>query len=802
VEETPRRSRRWRWAALAAVVILSVLLALAGRQLWVQRRENETPKQTEQQPVPVPHRRSVAVLGFKNISGHPDSNWLSTAFSELLTTELAAGGHLRAIPGENIARMKSDLSLPDADSFGGDTLVRIRNNLGADLVVLGSYLAVGDSQKQIRLDLRLQDASTGQMLAMMSEKGTEAQVLDLISRAGAVLRQELGFGELLAGEKMELKTSLPSNREALRFYSEGLLKLRLFDAHGARQLMEKALSLEPNYALAQAALAAAWSTLGYDAKATQAARRAVDLSARLPREQRLLIEGRYRVITREWPKAVEIYRSLFDFFRDNLDYGLHLATTQSSSGDGKGALATIDLLRKLPEPAQHDPRIDLAESLAAGTLSDFGRSQEAAARAVASGELKGARSLVAQGCLLQGQAYWKLGTLALATQSFERAQKLYAAAGDRWGVANAVLNQGVILSDQGDLSAARQSFAKALATYRQIGNHKGIASVLASTAILLRRQADLVGAMQNYREALKIYREIGDHANAAVTLNNLANLHGELGQVADARKVYEEALSIFRELGNRNAAGTVLGNLGDLLAEEGDPKKAKLHYQDSLEIFQQIGNRSSAASMLAHLGDLMALEGDLQTARGKHEEALNIRKGLGERGSVAESQASLARLAVPEKRFTDAEALCRAALEEFRREGRTDDEAAARTVLARSLLGQGKSVESQNEINHAAYLAKSSQNRSVQITVSLASASIHAALGRSGEAVKTLEEALVEARKSGLTSLQFEARLALGETEIAGGRPEAGRLRLAALEKEATALGYRFIAQKAAAANR
>ena len=87
-------------------------------------------------------RRSVAVVGFKNLSGKADEAWVSTALAEMLTTELAAGGQLRAIAGENIARMKINLSLSDAGSYGLDTLKRIRDNLGADDVVLGSYLAM------------------------------------------------------------------------------------------------------------------------------------------------------------------------------------------------------------------------------------------------------------------------------------------------------------------------------------------------------------------------------------------------------------------------------------------------------------------------------------------------------------------------------------------------------------------------------------------------------------------------------------------------------------------------------------
>ena len=134
---------------------------------------------------PLKPRRSVAVLGFKNLAGKPEEAWLSTALSEMLTTELAAGEKLRTIPGEDIAHTKKDLSIPETDSLGRETLVKLRKNLGSDYVVLGSYLDLGkETGGQIRLDLRLQDTSSGETIATLSKTGTEEQFLSLISGIG------------------------------------------------------------------------------------------------------------------------------------------------------------------------------------------------------------------------------------------------------------------------------------------------------------------------------------------------------------------------------------------------------------------------------------------------------------------------------------------------------------------------------------------------------------------------------------------------------------------------------------------
>ena len=139
-------------------------------------------------------RPAVAVLGFRNLAGRADVQWLSVALSEMLTTELGAAEKVRTVPGENVNRMKTELSLADADSYNAETLARIRKNVGADIVVAGSYVTVGEGDgATLRVDIRIQDAQQGQTLSLVSETGKSAELLDLVSRAGGQLRERLGI---------------------------------------------------------------------------------------------------------------------------------------------------------------------------------------------------------------------------------------------------------------------------------------------------------------------------------------------------------------------------------------------------------------------------------------------------------------------------------------------------------------------------------------------------------------------------------------------------------------------------------
>ena len=801
------KSRRPIWlttASLVVAVLLAGILFGSNFRGWRDRILNRsntrnTASETDTRPIKV--RRSVAVLGFKNLSGRTEEEWLSTAFSEMLTTELAAGESLRTVSEENVARVKIDLSLAEADSYAPDTLARLHKNLGSDYVVLGSYLALGEKAgSQVRLDVRLQDATEGDTMASVSEIGTEPELLDLISRTGAQLREKLGIGRVTAAELEGVRASLPSNPEAARLYSEGLAKLRVFDALSARDSLQKSVTRDPDHALTHSALAAAWTALGYDAKAREVAKRGFDLSANLTRESRLAIEGRYRETTREWERAAEIYATLFNFFPDNLDYGIQLAAAQTAAGKPKDAFATIAALQKLPPPASDDPRIDLAEASVAEVTTNFKREQAAAGRAAGKGSTQGARLVVARARLLEAGASWSLGDPARGLGSAEEAKRIYAAAGDRAGVASALNSIATVLANQGDRPAAKKIYEETLATCQQMGNMRGTANAMNNLAAVRYEQGDLLGAKQMYEESLKTYHEIGEKRGVMRAMLNIANVLTYQGDLAGAKKIYEETVAMRREMGDRSGLGLSLSNIADVLTKQGELVNAKKADQESVAIFREVGNKRGLGYALFNWGEILAAEGNLEEARKAHEEALAIREQIGEKSSVEDSHLSLALLSIEQGRAADAESPARQAAVEFQKVKEADSQAYAQAVLARSLLAQGKPSEAEKEINGGVPLAAKSQNRDLRMKFAIADSRVRAASGKPAQAQKNLEATIAEATKYGFIANQLEARLAIGEIEMKSGKTSAGRSSLAALEKDASAKGFLLIARKAHAA--
>jgi DNA-binding winged helix-turn-helix (wHTH) protein/tetratricopeptide (TPR) repeat protein len=708
-------------------------------------------------------RASVAVLGFTNLSGDPHESWLSSAFSDWLTTELTAGEQVRAIPAENVARMKMELALPEVDSLGRESLIRVRKNLGTDYVVAGSYALLGaKSDGDLRLDLRLQDTRSGETIGAISEVGTEAHLLDLVSRAGERLREKLGVRAVTPEEAAEVAIALPLKPETARLYSEGRARLRAFDALAARDLLLKAVAVEPNYALSHAALATAWAGLGYDENAKGEAKKAFDLSSNLSRADRLLTEGLYREMSQDWEKAIQINRALFAFFPDNLEYGLALANAQVQANEWKEALQTIAALRELAPPLRDDPRIDLAEGYAARSLGDGKRADSSIARAAEKARAAGASLLLARARLDQAWTYENLGRFSEVEEAVREAKQLYLAANDPRGVAEATT----------------------------IG------------AIALRYEGDYLGAKKAYEEAVVLYRQIGYRSGLAAENDNIGDTLIYLGDLAGAQRSYQTALDMYHEVGDQNGQALAKNGLGDVFLALGMHDKAMEMYQGSLDICRQIGNRGRLASALAGMGRLHGLEGDLAQALKEETEARGIFEEIGDKTEVAHVDLAIGEILLDDGKDAQAADSAKLASQVFAATRATSDEASANLLLAETLVEEGRISESRKSVDQVLAVAAQTHNRELELSARLTDARIRAASGKPADAsepVGAINRVIAEATAAKFADIAMEARLALGETQMKFGDRAAGRTLLESLERESSNTGFLVIAHKAAA---
>ena len=602
------------------------------------------------------------------------------------------------------------------------------------------------------------NASTGETAASVAESGSKAELFDLVSRVGARLREALGAGFLSDADKNSLRASQPANSQAAALYAEGREKLNNFDFLAARDLLEKAIASDAKFPLSHLSLAAALQKLGEDAKSKASAEKAFELSGSLRREERLSVEAFYRNIIGERDKAIEIYHTLFDFFPDNLEYGLLLASMQNKAGKSDEALATIESLRKLPAPFSEDPRIDIAEGDAAESVSDFNRELAAARSAAEKGLARNASLLVAEARYYEGWALWNLGENAQALAVYDEARRIYNEAGRRKSVSDILNAVASVHWKQGEYDKALRIYEECLAIHREIGSKIGAAAALNNIANIYKDRDRLANARRYYEEALAMENEIGIKTRICLVLFNLAGVRRLQGDLPEAKKMYEEALAIARETGRKVQITMALQELAEVFYHKNDLAAARTAAEESLTVAREIKRRSSEAFTLITLGRIALAENNTGAARESFEKSLEIRRELGEETAIAECQSYLAQIALAENRPTDSLSLAQSAAEVFAREEAFSSEAETRATLALAHLAANDNQAAQTEIAQAANLANKGENKTVSIFVRLAEAKVLGATNRKPEARQILRGIINESNKLGFLNFALEAR--------------------------------------------
>lgn len=713
--EGRRPARHWRAIFATGLIVLAALAYYALRL----RPAAQTTKAADAESGRVHSRRSIAIFGFRNLAGQAVDDWMSPALSEMLSTELSAGNQLRLVSGEDVIRTKRDLSLQQESSLGMQTLARFRQMSGADYVVVGAFTLIPHATaRRIRLEVRLQDTRSGDTIIENSFERTDDELFELAYQAGAQLRQELGLPQRLA--VAQNVPDLPANPAAIRWYVEGRGKLWGFDFMAAHDLLVKAVKADPGYPMAHAALSQAWSHLGYEANARREAKRALDESQRLPREEALVIEGRYWMAMNNLAQAESVYRELFRIFPDQLDYGLQLAEVQLRNKPSR-ALDTLATLRTLPAPLRDDPRIDMLESSSLLTQNGV-KAHAAILRAIQKANLQGSK-------LIRARAY---GILCQQDQ------------------ANAPAAQAL-----SECQTAREG-------YVQAGDLNNAARTVNDMAGVYYQQGNVLKAEEMWRDASSQFQKTGDRQALAAALNNIGDAELIRGRLSPALTLLEQAISQYTQIGDQDGMALASTDLALLLREKGDTAGAKTLYQKATAVAVQAEDKPAQAFGLMGSGDISLDEHQYGAADALYQRALEIRTEFGDVIGAAQCRVALARLLLETGDAAGAERAARAAQASFSPEQRgNEDGLSAEIVLTESLTRQGKLDEATKGLQRVRDLAAKSQNRYSKMEAELTGARLSVRQGNKERAKSVLLPLQAEARKLGFGALGKEIEAAL-----------------------------------------
>jgi len=240
--------RWWKWAAVAAMI--GILMGAGALAIWNSSFyfPNVEVASLNNKELALPNKPSIAVLPFDNLSGDPKQGYFSDGITDEIITALSKTSKLFVIARQSTFAYK-----------GKPVKVQhVAKELGVRFVLGGS---VRKSEDRVRITAQLVDALTGNHLWAERYDRSMKDILavqdEITMKIIAALRVHL-----TEGEQARVYGKGTDNLEAYLLCLQGAEQIRRMNKDGTvrgRQMAEKAIALDPNYALAYRLLATTYA---------------------------------------------------------------------------------------------------------------------------------------------------------------------------------------------------------------------------------------------------------------------------------------------------------------------------------------------------------------------------------------------------------------------------------------------------------------------------------------------------------------------------------------------------------------
>jgi Tfp pilus assembly protein PilF len=274
-----KRMARKRWR-LVLTALLAIVIVVAGVHFYPRRAAALGVKDT------------IVLADFVNRTGDPV---FDETLRQGLAVQLEQSPFLSLVSERRIQQTLRLMGQSPDKTITPEIARDLCQRVGSVSALNGSIANLG---KQYVLELRAVDCRTGDTMARAeSTADGKEQVLKALSQAAGKMREKLGES-IATAEKFDtpLDQVTTTSLDALQAFSRGRGSMMgKGDFTAAIPQLEKAVRLDPNFAIAYAALATCSYDLGESAKAADYAKKAYELRDHVSERERLAIESNYHL---------------------------------------------------------------------------------------------------------------------------------------------------------------------------------------------------------------------------------------------------------------------------------------------------------------------------------------------------------------------------------------------------------------------------------------------------------------------------------------------------------------------------
>jgi serine/threonine protein kinase/Tfp pilus assembly protein PilF len=287
----------------ALIVIALAIIAVVAWRFIPKKKAALAPK----------IENSVAVIGFENLTGDKSLDDLRKAIPNLLITSLEQSGNFYVATWERMHDILKQLGKGDVEIIGRDGGFELCRQEGIKAIVLGTFTKAGN---MFATDVKVLDVDTKKLLKSASSRGEGVD--SIIKTQIDELSREISQGLRLAAEKAAAQ-QLPvaevttSSVEAYNYYLRGTEELEKIYVDEARILLEKAVEIDPTFAMAYRNLAWVYNRLGETKLRNEAIQKAMTYAQKATDKEKVFIKDGYAIYIEDDPeKSIGLLKQIIE----------------------------------------------------------------------------------------------------------------------------------------------------------------------------------------------------------------------------------------------------------------------------------------------------------------------------------------------------------------------------------------------------------------------------------------------------------------------------------------------------------
>ncbi len=306
---TKIRPRRKTFAAalvrkklfIPTMVVALVIIAVVVWQLIPQKEAILAPK----------IQNSIAVISFENLTGDESYDIFQKSIPNLLITNLENTGYFYVVTRERMHDLLKQMGKRNVEFIESDMGFELCRREGVEALVRGSLNKAGDI---FVTDVKVLDVETKRLLTSASSKGEGIDsVLKIqIDELSRIISQGMGIArQKIESSPFKIVDVSTTSIQAYNNYLRALESWENFLRRDARELFEKAIQQDPDFAMAYRWLFRCYYWLEEHEAGRKFLVRARELSHKATERERLWIEADYAVfIEKDYEKRVRILEQI------------------------------------------------------------------------------------------------------------------------------------------------------------------------------------------------------------------------------------------------------------------------------------------------------------------------------------------------------------------------------------------------------------------------------------------------------------------------------------------------------------